>query len=524
VVNKKYMKTSRLVFIVFASFVFTCSCKKLNETVGGSLTTGQVHSAAELLRGVYASLAPTFTSHLEIFALSDMTTDEAIVPTRGTDWDDNGMWRALHQHKWDPGHKTIRDCFKSLGGVVFAATDVLQYNPNAQQKAEARFLRAWAMYWLLDLFNQVPHRLPGENVIQPAGVWKGMEALDSIINEVNAAMPNLPEGPASKANKYAAKTLLMKCYLNKGVYTDRANPTFDVADMNKIISLADEIINSNKYSFSVNYFDNFSPINRTTGKENIFTQASNSDGGYLLSFAWLATLHYPQGGFNGTTTLSKFYGKFEPTDKRREAVYDYPPNSPPNPGRRVNVGFLRGPQHDLVTDDLLTWNGVPVIFTPEVKNIEPGPELTMPGIRPVKYPPDYLNFYFPPYTPPPANEFVYFRFPDVLLMKAEAILRGGTGTNAGSYGDNALSIVNAIRTDQSRGATTLTSINLDTVFNERGRELWWENWRRQDMIRFGKYLLPFQEKEYHSNPKYLIFPIPYEQLSVNPNLVQNNEY
>jgi hypothetical protein len=109
-------------------------------------------------------------------------------------------------------------------------------------------------------------------------------------------------------------------------------------------------------------------------------------------------------------------------------------------------------------------------------------------------------------------------------MKAEAILRGGTPTNAGSYGNSALSITNAIRTHPSRNATPLSSINPDILYDERGRELWWENWRRQDMVRFKKYLLPFQEKEYQSDPKYLIFPIPYEQLSVNPNLVQNPGY
>jgi hypothetical protein len=110
-------------------------------------------------------------------------------------------------------------------------------------------------------------------------------------------------------------------------------------------------------------------------------------------------------------------------------------------------------------------------------------------------------------------------------MKAEAILRGGTPTTAGSYGNNALSIVNAIRTDPSRNATALSSINLDILLDQRGRELWWENWRRQDMIRFGKFLLPFQEKNDPSDPKYLLFPIPYEQLAVNPeNLVQNPDY
>jgi hypothetical protein len=516
------MEVRRSVFILLLSIVFTCSCSKPHETIGGNLTTGQVaNNTSELLRGVYGSLEYTFTSYQEIFALSDFTTDEAIVPTRGNNWDDNGTWRMLHQHRWDPNNIQIHNCFNSLGGVVFAATDLLQYNPTAQQKAEARFLRAWAMYWLLDLFDQVPYREPGENVIQPASVLKGISALNYIISEIDAVQPDLQDGPAGKANKFAAKMLLMKCYLNKAVYKNRSDPSFDAADMNKVISLGDEIINSGKYSFSANYFDNFSPDNNTISKENIFTQLSNGDGNYQLAFAWQGTLYYSQGGYNGFTTLSDFYDKFEATDKRREAVYTYP-GSPPNPGNRVNVGFLIGQQYDLFTDAPLTEGSLPVIFTPDVKNIEPGPNLTMPGIRPVKYAPDYLNFWT--FGSPPTNDFVYFRFPDVLLMKAEAILRGGTPTSAGPYGSTALSVVNALRTDISRNATSLSSINLDILFDERGRELWWENWRRQDMIRFRKFLLPFQEKNYQSDPKYLLFPIPYDQLAVNPNLTQNPGY
>jgi starch-binding outer membrane protein, SusD/RagB family len=511
------MKTRRSVFIIFFSIVCTCGCTKLHEDVGGNLTPGQITNlaVAELLKAAYISLEPTFTGHFEIFALSDITTDEAIVPTRGNDWDDNGQWRALHQHKWDPGHPTLRDCFKSLGGVVFAATDILQYNATTQQKAEARFLRAFAMYWLLDLFDQVPYREPGENVIQPAKVRTGIEALDYIIGEINDVQPHLPDGPPTRANKDAAKVLLMKCYLNKAVYANRANPLFDDPDdMNKVISLADSIINSNNnFHFSENYFDNFSPENGVKSSENIFTQLSNADGGYKLQFAWHNVFHYTQGGFNGYTTLSEFYNKFEATDKRREAVYRYS-GSPLNPGNRVNVGFLIGQQYDLFTGDSLSDGTLPVIFTPEVKNIEPGPNLDMPGIRPVKYAPDYSNFFF--WGGPATNEFVYFRFPDVLLMKAEALLR-----RTPSDANAARAIVNMIRTDPSRNATALSSVNLDTLFNERGRELWWENWRRQDMIRFGKYLKPFQEKD-QSDPKYLVFPIPYEQLAVNSIYLKQN--
>jgi hypothetical protein len=121
-----------------------------------------------------------------------------------------------------------------------------------------------------------------------------------------------------------------------------------------VIGLADELINSKKFSFSKNYFDNFSPDNDTKSNENIFTQMSSADGNYALSSAWLSTFHYSQGGWNGFTTLSDFYNKFESADNRREAVYSYP-GGPRNPGKRVNVGFLIGQQYDLDTDDPLTY-------------------------------------------------------------------------------------------------------------------------------------------------------------------------
>ena len=413
--------------------------------------------------------------------------------------------------------------FNSLSGTVYAATDILQYNPKPQEQAEARFLRAWAMYLLLDLFDQVPYRDPAESVIKPARVRKGIEALEYIISELNAVTTDLPDGPAYKANKFAAKVLLIKCYLNKAVYTNRENPAIDVADMNKVISLADEVINSNKFSFSTNYFDNFAPdnTNTTIGRENIFTQlnVAGSTPDNNLFLASLMVLHYNQAGCcNGFSTLSDFYNKFEPSDKRKGMAYSTAA-SPSNPGKRINIGFLAGQQYDLNTDAPLTdRTGAPLIYTPEVKNIETGTNLEVTGIRPLKYFPDYPNYFSPD------NDYVYFRLSDVLLMKAEAIFRGGSPTNAGSYGNSALAIINTIRTHPSRGASALLSINLNDILDERGRELWWEGWRRQDLIRFKKFLVPFQEKDYESDPKYLLFPIPADQLAVNPNLVQNPGY
>ena len=514
-----------IIFIVFG-IVFLNSCSKLNEKFQGDLTQGGISSgttnSAVLLQSVYNSLEKVFTNHLTVFPLEELCTDEAIAPTRGTDWDDNGLWRVLHQQKWLSNNERISNCFNSLNGIVYAATDLLRYNPALQEQAEARFIRAWAMYLILDLFDQVPYRDPGESLVQPARVRKGLDALNYIISEITAVQTNLPTGPVYKANKYAAKMLLMKCYLNKAVYENRSNPAYSTTDMNKVISLADEIINSNAFSFSSNYFDNFAPGNTTLGKENIFTllnqAGSTPDNGLFL--AWIIVLHYNQGpAANGWTTLSDFYNKFEATDKRRGVVYSGGAAPPPNPANAINVGFLIGQQYDYFTGSPLTYGpGAPLIFTPEVKNLEVGANLQVTGIRPLKYFPDWANYFSPD------NDFVFFRLPDVLLMKAEAISRGGTETNAGPYGSSAKSIVNAIRTDPSRGASALSSVGLNDIYDERGRELWWEGWRRQDMIRFNKFLLPFQEKNYVSDPKYLIFPIPDEQLAVNPNLNQNPGY
>lgn len=517
----------RKIFIVFAVFVIALlqSCTKLHETFPGDLTPGQVAAdtnTAGLLQGVYNSLEGPFTSHMLVFPMAELTTDEAIAPVRGQDWDDNGVWREFHQQKWNTYNSTIRDCFNYLSGTVYAATDMLRYHPKFREQAEARFLRAWVMYLLLDMFDQVPYRDPGESVIGPARVWRGIAALDSIISEIDSVEGDLLDGPSYKANKFAAKVLLMKCYLNKAVYANRADPSFEVADMNKVISLADEIISSNKYSFSTNYFDNFGPDNTTTVRENIFTQldvAGSTPYNYLW-YTWEIALHYNQtpSGSNGWATLSDFYNKFEPADKRRGIVYKTA-GSPPNPGNRINIGFLAGPQHDLTTDYPLTdRNGNPLIFTPEVKNIETGSNYEVTGIRPLKYAPDFSNLFSPD------NDFVYFRFSDVLLMKAEAILRGGTSTNPGPYGNTALAIVNAIRTHPSRGATPLSSIDLDGLLDERGRELWWEGWRRQDLIRFKKFLQACQGKEYVSPEKYLLFPIPEDQLAFNHYLKQNPGY
>jgi hypothetical protein len=150
------------------------------------------------------------------------------------------------------------------------------------------------------------------------------------------------------------------------------------------------------------------------------------------------------------------------------------------------------------------------VFTPEVSSIETGANLEVTGIRVLKYSPDYVN----DGNGKVDNDFVYYRYPDVLLMKAEALLRQG---NAGG----ALPLVNQVRA--ARGATPMASVTLDQLLDERGREFYWESSRRLDLIRFGKFLQPWQEKP-TDDPRNLIFPIPSQQLAVNANLKKNPGY
>jgi hypothetical protein len=486
------------------------SCTKLDEDLHGQIGNTGINSGnvTALLNASYTAMRNPYQGPWGWWSLQEFPSDEAIVPTRAGDWDDNGAWRALHLHKWSPDHARISDTFRDLNSVSYVSTNVLQFNPTPVQAAEARFLRAFAQFSILDGWGQVPYREPGEDITSASKVRPAAEEIEYLISEITAILPDLADGPNYAANKDAAKVLLMKVYLNKGAFLNRATPTFDAADMNKVISLADEIINSNKYSLTPKYFDNFAPSNNTLSKENIFTAQNigGSDAGGLKDM-WVPPLHYNQNpaGYNGFATLSDFYQKFEANDQRIGGAY---PGMTDVSG--VRIGFLVGQQFNKDGVALKDRRGNNLIFTPEVSIIERDPNhLEVAGIRVMKYPIDYANTA----TNLAENDWVYYRYSDVLMMKAEAQLRT-------SQAGPALDLVNTIRV--ARGATPFTSLTLDNLLDERGREFFWEGVRRQDLIRFGKFLTPWQEKP-TDDPKYLLFAIPNNQLG-NTNFIQNPGY
>lgn len=524
------MKSNFLSYILALGLVTTGlhSCTKLNEEFRGELEEGSSNvDPAGLLVTAYTALNVPYQQDQK-WVLQEVSTDAAIAPTRGGDWDDNGIYRAIHQHAWNADNGFMNSTFVSLGTAIYNATNVLRFSPSAQQAAEARFVRAIAVFDMLDIYGVASIREGDalEDFRVPPTILQPQQAIDYIVKELNEIMNDLPNnGPTAAfvANKNAAKVLLMKTYLNKGAFLNRQTPAFEAGDMTTVITLAKEISASGLYSVAAagKYFDNFAPDNDAKSTENIFTLLNkNGERGGGVDRAWNTIGHYNMlpGGWNGWCTLSDYYDKFNEDDERRGIYYNYPADTTSNRTKnyhRQNVGFFEGQQYSWVSNQpLMARNpaNAPLVFTAAVTIRTSGATLETAGIRPMKYAFDYSV------TGQRNNDWVVYRYADVLLMQAEAALRGGAGTTEAE----ALALVNGIRTN--RGVTALASLTLDNLLNERALELYWEGWRREDLIRFGKFLQPFQEKPQVSDPKFLVFAIPSQQIAVNPNLTQNPGY
>jgi starch-binding outer membrane protein, SusD/RagB family len=497
------------IFLLFLLAGLISACTNLEEELRQDLTAeeaAQLVDVNALLEGVYNSMRQPYQDQARWFAAQEHTGDACIGPTRGGDWDDNGIWRSLHNHQWTAEHDFLAATFSELLQVVFATTNLLQFNPSAQQAAEARFVRAYVMLTVADGWDQVPFREAGSSLLADADVLTSAETVDFVVSEIDAIINDLPDGPKHRANKDAARVLKMKALLNKGVYTNRANPSFDNADMQAVATIGQEIINSGRYSLASNFYDNFAPDNDTRSTENIWT--SQNIGGVIagnVRSQWFCTLHYNQNpsGWNGFTTLAEFYDSFEDNDMRRGMDYDGVTDV-----SGLKVGLLLGQQLDQNGNNLQDRNGNPLSFTRQVALRESGSNLEVTGIRVVKYPPDFES------GDNVNNDYVYYRYADVVLTTAEALHRSG---NSGM----ALNLVNQVR--EARNATPLASLNEDALLAERGREFYWENQRRTDLIRFGKFLSPWSEKP-ASGSERLVFPIPVRSLAANPNLRQNPGY
>ena len=449
-------------------------------------------------------------------ALQEVASDELLVPTRGTDWGDNGVWRTLHNHTWATSHDHVLNVWNNWNSTIFLANEVLDSRSNAStaQAAHASFIRAFATWIIMDLYGQVPNREPDEGPEVDPVVMSRTQAYDRVLADLDAAISSLPTvasgaiADQKRASKAAARFLKARVLLNGHIY--KGATTADAGDMAEVISLVDAIA-ADGYAPHQGFFE-------------IFKETADSE-----TIWWLPTgvgnriwngLHYNQvspdqaGGWNGFTTLADFYDSFEGSastnapnsgqEERRGFVPEGESITSVNGG--VGYGFLVGQQYGADGAQITDRSGNPLVYTKELAGLYGNGENE--GIRTLKYHPVDGSGSFR------AHEII-FRYADAHLMKAEAMMRSG--------GD-ATAMVNQLRT--IRGATPLSSVTEADMLAERGRELYKEQIRRTDLVRFGQFTRDWPYKNSGSvgdNTKNL-YPIPSNAMLSNPNLVQNEGY
>ena len=533
------MKNNKLKYLLIGALglsFFACTDLEIEETDSLIVNqTGEFTGVADVeatLSGIYDALRGQIATQENLYALNEVSTDELLVPTRGTDWGDNGVWRLLHQHSWAPIHPHVRNVWNDQNSNIFRTTEVIdeRSNPSPQQEAEARFLRAYSMFWIMDLYGQVPFRGPDEGIEIDPVVYTRAEAFDFIINDLETAMDNLPEeGPGDgtiRANQAAAHFLLAKLYLNKHIYL--GNESADAADMQTVVDHVDAIQDMG-FGLVDGYFGIFS---ENVDNETIFHTNAGWD-----TRIW-NTLHYNQnspgntgGGWNGFTTLAEFYDLFEgdpntnfPGDGQEERRGFVPTEGTPISSgvdfdgdgfpddddsdedgfvdaSDIGFGFLIDQQYDLQGNKKLTRPGGDLAYTKQLPGLLGNNERT--GIRVIKYHP--VNGAF-------TGHQILFRYADAHLMKAEAMMR---------MGQDATALVNELRT--LRKATPLASVTEADMLAERGRELYGEYWRRNDLIRFGQFTTTWEFKD-NTQDFRVLYPIPASAIISNPNLTQNPGY
>ena len=517
---KSIMKLNNYKIISILSLVLIISCTDLEIEESDSVISDSdseftgVDDVDAFLDDLYngsngATLKTIIESQENLYALNEVTTDELLVPTRGTDWGDNGIWRKLHEHTWDPLHDYVLNNWNNLNQLVFNTTLAIDTRSGGTpvQVARAKFLRAWAMFWIMDMYGQAPFREPDDGPDVNPSVLSRSEAFDFILEDLNTALPDLPDGtPGSAtndANKAAAQFLLAKMYLNKHIYL--GVPTPEVSDMQQVVDLVDDITLSG-FQLQSGYFEIFEPS--SDSETILFT--SSSVGNRMWN-----GLHYNQnspdnggGGWNGWCTLAEFYGLFEGDPdinipgSGQEERRGYVPTDGSHLG--IGYGFLIGQQYDENGDELRDRPGNPLDFTKNLPALTGNNERT--GIRTIKYHPENGAF---------QGHQIVFRYADAYLMKAEAIFRGA------SSGSDPLTMINNLR--NIRSASPLSSLDEQGILDERGRELYKEFWRRNDLIRFGQFAQPWEFKINNDDFRNL-FPIPGTAILSNPNLSQNPGY
>ena len=503
------------------------------------------NSASSLYANAVASLYNYIGSNQEgeglqgtcrgVYDYNTLTTDEAIVPIRGGNWYDGGLWQNLYCHRWTATDTDLYNVWKYLYKVIVLSTSSLEtiekraaLLTDAQRQAyeaEVRAVRAMFYFYAMDLFGRIPIVESTRQTTASLSQSERSAVFRYIVKEIQEAAPLLPEGRSNREGAcYGRMTqpvawfLLAKLTLNAEVYadddwTDASRPsgrnmvfTVDGRQLNAwqaCIAYCDKI-SAAGYSLSADYASNFA-VHNETSVENIFTIPMDKTL-YSNEFHYLfRSRHYAHGGAYGcasengpcaTIAAVKAYGYGTDHEDARFAMNFY-------------AGKVEVDGKPVMLD-----NGEQLEYMPFAveTNLTASKYIQTAGARMKKYEVDrtaYADGRLPD------NDIVLFRYADVLLMRAEATVRNG--------GDGAADL-NAVR---SRVGMEPREATLDNILTERMLELAWEGWRRQDLVRFGRFCgaydlrTPVDKEETGFTT---VFPIPEKCRELNGNLKQNPGY
>ncbi|HEY6975370.1 MAG TPA: RagB/SusD family nutrient uptake outer membrane protein [Chitinophagaceae bacterium] len=542
------MKTTSIIKVSLSGLMcIAVSCTDLDEKkllYDTVISDNFYRTDAELASAVRAAYQPLygFGGNNHMIPLNEVTTDEMVVPQRGADWGDGGHWVRLQTHTYNATDPTPNNgwnfCYTGISTInKLLITLANSTSPSAGAfVSELKALRAIYYYWLLDMFGNVPIVTDFSNTTPPSKSDR-KTVYDFVEKELLDNIDQLPkEGPQDgpyygRVTYYVVKAALAKLYLNAQVYTG-------TAQWDKAIAACDDIINSGLYALAPNYLDNF--VRNNTGSpefiwavpyDGVKAQGFNMDM-MTLSYLNQATYNINAQPWNGFATIQEFYQSYiDPAQNPgpQGTVVGLDPKGTPTTGtvdKRLS-NFIVGPQYasdgSVLEDggaDATDPDGPPLTFTPYINELQPN-AWRQSGARIGKW-----QFYNGMQSSLD-NDWAIFRYADILLTKAEAIARKNNNWND----PITLATINQIRTDHG-GVDPFTTLTADTFLAERAREMFAETFRRQDMIRFGKYNNAWR---FHSadpsdnlgpnNINHLnIFPIPETQLNANQNLTQNPGY
>ncbi|MCB8994137.1 MAG: RagB/SusD family nutrient uptake outer membrane protein [Bacteroidales bacterium] len=450
----------------------------------------------------------SFPEEFSLWTLIEMASDEMVAPGRddGFVWD-NGRWDQLHTHAFESNNKILTLAWEFVYEGISACNEVLyetesspiDFEGKDKIVAEIKVLRALYYYWAMDNWGNVPFSVDFTNKELPQQKNRAF-LFDFIENEIKDNVDKLQEQPElayyGRVTKGMAYTLLAKLYLN-------ANEWIGTPKWEEAIAACDQVINLNAYEIEDDYFTNFKVQNENS-KENIFVIVMNSiytkDNFYwytlTLNDASRETFDFNGQMWDEFVVEPGWLDKYAGEDLRRKSfLYGQQYDKNGNP-----IYFIEGTNKDTA------W----FVYTPEIANYMSRKRWEGARIAKYEYQPK-LEYYVNDME----NDFVIFRYADVLYTKLEALYRLGRAGEMISDPD-----LMKIRSRAGLAPYSVSDLNDSELLNELGREFSFEAHRRQDQIRFGVWGNPWWNKP-ASGPNEKLFPIPQTVLNVNPNLVQN---